>query len=449
MALPSKTFTDLYNQKKTDFFINSNGELQVDKDPTAMVIATSMAIGESDLYKTINYAIMQATMPFISTTEAFILNMGIVDTFNKIRRKQAEFAKGKIIITAIPQSTTITIPVNTELSGSNSLSYKTTIQRDCVEQKFIISSLIRQDNYAYATINSHELANDLEIIISGANESIFNGTQAIELINANTIRYYNEGSNQVATGIISGSFFGAIVEIQSVDATINANLTNTDVIIIGSNIEGINKTYIPYSGILDGSDIEDIIVYRDRINEFLTTPQNPGNLFQYKTYIKDNTNANFCYIFTEEDAKNIYINFVLSIYDANIDFSNYSNEALTEIKNNFIANNQAALEFEFVNCIFNNPSFVNINVAISSLSPNTNDMQVQIKKELKRYINLLPIKKYLTFGLDELSIDQIKKVILDTRDSTGRNPTFSNVSIDGVVNLINNTNKPILGNLTF
>lgn len=449
MPLPIKTFTDLYNQKKTDFFINSKGELQVDKDPTAMVIATAMAMEEINLYKTIDYSIMQAIMPFVSTDEAFILNMGIVDTQNKIKRKQAQFAKGKVIITATPQSTTITIPVNTELSGSNSLSYRTTIQRDCLEQKFIITSLIRQDNYAYATISNHELANDLEITISGANENAFNGVQAIELINANTIRYYNEGSNQIATGIISGSFFGAIVEIESIDANSNANLTNTDIITIGSNIEGINKTYIPYSGILDGRDIENIIDFRDRINEYLITPQNPGNLFQYKTYIKENTNANFIYIFTEEDQANIYIKFVLSIYDANIDFSNYSNEALAEIKNNFIINNQASLEFEFVNCIFYNPSFVNINIGISNLSPNTNDMQMQIKKELKRYINLLPIKKYLTVGLNELSIDQIKKVILDTRDSFGRNPTFSNVSVNGVENLTNNINKPILGNLTF
>lgn len=449
MPLPIKTFTDLYNQKKTDFFINSKGELQVDKDPTAMVIATAMAMEEINLYKTIDYSIMQAIMPFVSTDEAFILNMGIVDTQNKIKRKQAQFAKGKVIITATPQSTTITIPVNTELSGSNSLSYRTTIQRDCLEQKFIITSLIRQDNYAYATISNHELANDLEITISGANENAFNGVQAIELINANTIRYYNEGSNQIATGTISGSFFGAIVEIESVDANSNANLTNTDIITIGSNIEGINKTYIPYSGILDGRDIENIIDFRDRINEYLITPQNPGNLFQYKTYIKENTNANFIYIFTEEDQTNIYIKFVLSIYDANIDFSNYSNEALAEIKNNFIINNQASLEFEFVNCIFYNPSFVNINIGISNLSPNTNDMQMQIKKELKRYINLLPIKKYLTVGLNELSIDQIKKVILDTRDSFGRNPTLSNVSVNGVENLTNNINKPILGNLTF
>lgn len=449
MPLPIPTLTDIYNQYKTNCFSNTNGSLQVERDPTLQAIGTALSISTVDLYKTLNYSIIQALFPSLSTDEAFILNMGIVDTQNKIQRKQAQFAKGKVIITATPQPTTITIPTNTEFSGNNNLSYKTTIQRECLEQKFMITNLTRQDNYSYATIPNHELANNLTIQIAGATQNSFNGSYSIELINANTIRYANVGINEVATGTILGSFYGAIVEIESIEPTINANLTNTDTLTISSNIQGIEETYISYSGIINGSDIEDILVFRDRISEFLGEPQNAGSAGQYKSYIKNKTNANYVYIFTEEDTTNIYIKFVLSVYDSNIDFTNYSNEALTEIKNTFIEDNQVILSADHINCLFYNPSFTNINISISNLSPNTSDMQTQIQKELKRYINLLPIKKYLSPNLTELSVDKIKDIIFKTRDSFGRNPTFSSASVSGALNLTTNISKPILGNITF
>ena len=281
MALIIETLTDAYNKIKTNLFTFTEGKLQVEKDPTSIAFSTSSAIQEIDLKKTINYTVMQALFPAISTDEACILNMGIIYTNNQIRRKQAEFANGKVIITATPQSTTITIPVNTEFSGNNNLSYKTTIQRDCIEQKIFITNLVRTDNYVYATIPNHELANGLTVNITATTSNSFTGSYPIELVSANVIRYQNTGINETATGDYFLSFFGAIVEVESIDPTSLANLTNTDTLTIGSNIQGIDKVYITYSGFLNGADIEDIIDFRDRISDYLSKPRNKGNFFQY------------------------------------------------------------------------------------------------------------------------------------------------------------------------
>jgi hypothetical protein len=449
MPLTIKTFTDAYNKIKTDIFTFSNGKLQAEKDPTVTAFASSSAVQEIDLRKTIDYSIMQALFSTISTDEPSILNMGIRDTKNEIRRKQAEFANGKVIITAIPQTTTVIIPANTEFSGNNNLNYKTIIQRDCVEQKFFITSLIRTDNYVYATIANHELSNGLTVNITSTVLNSFTGSYSIELVNANVIRYLNAGINETAIGNYSLSFFGAIVDVESIEPALLANLTNTDTLTISSNIEGIDKAYITYSGFLNGTDIEDIIDFRDRITDYLSKPRNKGNIFQYESYLKQNTTANYINAFAFEDLTDIYLTFVLSIYDSNIDFGNYSENALNEIKSKFIAENQVPLEFDFVNILFTNPSFQGINIAISNLSPNTNDMQTQIQKELKRYINLLPIKKKLSNNFNELSTDKIKEIIFGTRDSFGKNPTFSNVTVNGTGSLVNNIDKPILGTLTF
>ena len=82
-------------------------------------------------------------------------------------------------------------------------------------------------------------------------------------------------------------------------------------------------------------------------------------------------------------------------------------------------------------------------------SPNTVTMKNEIKSEIKRYINLLAIKYYLSDGLNELTSSSIQNIILNTRDSSGNSPTVSSVSVSGTGGLQADITKPILGTVSF
>ena len=81
--------------------------------------------------------------------------------------------------------------------------------------------------------------------------------------------------------------------------------------------------------------------------------------------------------------------------------------------------------------------------------PNTLAMQNQIKLELKRYINPLPVKKYLSNDFSELSNWKIQNIIINTRDTNGQSPSFTGMFIGGTGSLTTNVSKPILGTVVF
>ena len=234
------------------------------------------------------------------------------------------------------------------------------------------------------------------------------------------------------------------------EASSTSNKDFTNIINIDDFIDYIDNVYISYNGITGGADIESLENLKKRTNEFLENPINAGNRFQHESWLKQNTIANYAYVFQEEDAlyNNIYC-IISQINEITLNFTNFATQELLDIKNDFISGNQLPLSCSANKMNVLNPTFVNINISISGLLPNTISMQNEIKLELKRYINLLPIKKYLSNDNSELSNVKIENIITNTRDSSGKNPTFISVTINNIIALTTNTSKPILGTVLF
>lgn len=424
----------------------SNAGIQMSQDIVLSTISRFVATDSVDARLTFTNSLSQM-FPRLATEEQFIVNNAFIWTNNTIKRKNGTFASGSIIVTATQE---VDIPIGTQFSTVDGILYKSKTLRTCIPQFFNIESLERINNEAIVKITNHNLANDMEFEIIGANETTFNGVQTITLIDKDYFKYSNTGNNEVATGTITGQYFGVLVEVESVETTTTANKSFANTISIDDFIDYVENAYITFNGIVGGSEVESLSSLKARTIEFLENPTNAGNRFQHQSWLKQNTNANYTYVFQDEDTFYNYVYCVISqIDETTLNFTNFSIQELNEIKADFLSDNQLPLGCSGNQTIVQNPSFVNINIAVNGILPNTVAMQNQVKLELKRYINLLPIKKYLSNDFSELSNSKIENIIANTRDTNGQSPLFTSVSISGTGGLTANISKPILGTVIF
>ena len=440
--IPSKQ--DDYNKTVSSIFSYTNGKLEAEKDPFVQAISKVINDITDDLYKTISDSTSQ-TFSQTATDESFIKANAYDKTRNTIQRKEAKTAQGQLIVTS---TTSIDVPVDTLFVTNDSEIYSSLTLKTTNLQQFLITSIQRISNFAVVTLADHNFASILDLTISGATPSSFNGDYPIEILDKDTFRYPNAWINEVATGTIIGSYFGARIDVQSQNASEEVNKTFTNEIIVASNIN-LDNAYITFNGITGGRAIETLTDYNARIIEFLSNPENKGNLNQHRSYIKQKTDVNFVYFFTSEDALYIYLTGVISKYDKNFTFSNYSVNELNDIKAQFIFDNQLLLGVDALQLSITNPSFVNIDITITDLIPNTLEMRDIINLLLKEYIAKLPIKFYLNAGFPELSSDKIKSIINLARNGAGQTPNITSVVITGTGGLTNNISKPILGAVTY
>lgn len=447
MAWKIKSVQDFYNLIKTNLFSNTQGQLQAEKDPFVRNMAQANAVVQRACYSAAQDAVDQ-TFAQTATEESFLTAIAFDKTNNQIRIKEAEFAKGQLLIVG---DDGLAIPSGTSFITEDSQTYSSIVNKTCSTQSFVITLLERVSNYAIATLENHQLINNLQLTVSGANESEFNTTQSIEILSANQFRYYNEGDDETATGTISVSFVGCRVDVVSDEASEAANQTYTDSISLSSSLDSdLSLIGITFEGIYGGVDRESLDSFKERIVEFLQYPQNKGNRFQHQSWLKQNTDANYVYVYTYEDDFYLYLVAVISKLNKDIyTFTNFTNDELTNIKNSFVANNQLLLGIEDLQTSFINPTFVNLNIAITGLTPNTNDMKNAISQVLKQYISLTPIKKYLEAGLPEFSNDKIKQIVYLARDNSGNTPNLTNLIVSGSGGLDSNNKKAILGTISY
>lgn len=444
--MPSYTpkIQELYDRIKANLL--SNAGIQSSQDIVLNTISTFVAMDSVDARLTFNNSINQM-FPRLATEEQFIVNNAFIWTNNTIKRKNGTFATGSLIVTATQQ---VDIPIGTQFSTVDGIIYKSKTLRSAINQPFNIESLERVSNEAIVKITNHNLANNMSFEIIGANETAFNGIQTITLIDKDYFKYSNVGSDEEATGTITGQYFGVLVEVESVETTATANKSFANTISIDDFIDDVESAYISFNGLTGGAEEESLSSLKARTVEFLENPTNAGNRFQHQSWLKQNTTANYAYVFQDEDTFYNYVYCIISqLNETTLDFINFSVQELADIKVNFLASNQLPLGCSGNQTVVANPSFVNIDITINGLSPNTVAMQNQVKLELKRYINLLPIMEYLISGLPELANSKIENIIINTRDVNGLSPSFTSVVINGTGGLTTSTTKPLLGTVSF
>lgn len=208
--------------------------------------------------------------PDTATDVDFIRRLGL---FKGIKVNPAAPAKGFITATGTPGSI---IDAGTLYQSENQIEYEVINQNYLISQQvLLVQSLTRSGSTATAVFNAaHQLANNISVLIAGANEAEYNGTFPITVTGEDTLTYQITGTPATpATGTITATFSTASVEVQSSETGADKNLGSGAKISLKTPIVGVNNdAYVQFLKISGGTDEETIDEYRIRVLEAYANP---------------------------------------------------------------------------------------------------------------------------------------------------------------------------------
>lgn len=182
-----------------------------------------------------------------------------------IERLQANKASGKMVIQGTP---TTNIPASTQFSNPSGGLYTSTASATIGTTVLSVNTLIRIGSVAQASFTSaHELATGISVTIAGANETEYNGTFTITVIDELTIEYTIVGTpSSPATGTITLTTDVAKVSIESDETGSEQNQVSGVKMTLSAPIVGVNNSgFVDFLGITGGRSIEEDDPYRERI----------------------------------------------------------------------------------------------------------------------------------------------------------------------------------------
>jgi uncharacterized phage protein gp47/JayE len=190
-----------------------------------------------------------------------------------ITRLAATQSNGFIVATGTAGST---IALNTLYQTSDGLEFKVLALATISDQSISVASITRSGGLATVTTDSeHNLASNVLVTISGANEAQFNVTDAeITVTGENTFTFELPDSGAtVATGTILADFTSGHVSVESIDFGQDVNLPLDSIMTLQSPIVGVDDdASVDSQELAGGTDQETDEQLRDR---FLDRVQNP------------------------------------------------------------------------------------------------------------------------------------------------------------------------------
>lgn len=230
-----------------------------------------------DLYRLIDWWKNQF---FVNTAD--VENLQIFADLKNVVRGTSSQSSGPIVITG----NVGTILDENSVFTVNQKRYSTRETVEILNRQ--INVLVAQQLNGLATITTtseHLLASNIEVTISGAVASEYNGTFRIAVISKNQFTYQiNPTAPSSTTGTIVVSLVSAYVNVLSEGTGSQNNLLSGTELKIEVNQPGINaNAYVAFGGIEGGTDDESIEQYRQ---EIINRWQNPLAQFNDEAIIR-------------------------------------------------------------------------------------------------------------------------------------------------------------------
>jgi uncharacterized phage protein gp47/JayE len=207
---------------------------------------------------------------FIDTATAeFLERWG---SYKSITRNPASQAVGFITVSGID---TTVVPQSTSFSSDEGLQYETLLEGVISEMSLSVTSLTRLGNVATAVTSSeHNLASGINVTISGADQTEYNGTFLVTVTDTDEFTYKVPGAPVTpATGSILSSFTTSSIEVESIDTGANTNQLSGVGLTVDTPIAGLDDTaFVQFGEIGGGTDIESDEDLRVRILEAYQRP---------------------------------------------------------------------------------------------------------------------------------------------------------------------------------
>lgn len=108
------------------------------------------------------------------------------------------------------------------------------------------------------TLSNHNFATGMQLTISGANETDYNGTFEITVLSETQFSYEITGiPSTPATGTINAEFTGAVIEVEAIEPGVSGNLESGAEVSVTAPIIGMDNTgFVGYLGLTGGAEEE-------------------------------------------------------------------------------------------------------------------------------------------------------------------------------------------------
>lgn len=185
-------------------------------------------------------------------------------SYEGLTRLTTSESEGKISVTG---TLSTFIPQFTQLT-KNEITYETQVGASIATKNQSIVSITRIGGIATVVTNGeHELATPQSVTISGANETDYNGTFEITVIDSTTFTYTVPGSPTTpATGTIAVATDYASISVKSIETGTSTNQNPSAVLTFVSTPSGAdNDAIVQVPGLVGGAAQETDEAYRERI----------------------------------------------------------------------------------------------------------------------------------------------------------------------------------------
>ncbi len=240
-------------------------------------VLSGVALRHADFYRSLT--LLEQELLLVHATDIDFISMWA--EIYDIERNPATSATGSTVATGV--SGTV-IPFGTQLqNGENTYTLQTTAT--ILSQVIGISSITRSGTTATVTTASdHTLSSNIDVVISGAVETEYNGTVTITVITANTFEYTVSGSpTSPATGTIILTTSFASLNIKSDNQGQSTNLALGSKILFTTTPAGADAdTFVDFNEVAGGTDIESADEWKARI---LDKIRNPVGLFNVNAIV--------------------------------------------------------------------------------------------------------------------------------------------------------------------
>lgn len=268
-----KNRDEVVTRVKTDIKANLPGSDPFLQNNAISATAVGYGMMGYDIYTTLQQ--LEAQMFPDTATDDFALRWG---NYKNVIPLPATQSIGNISATGIAGTV---IPKDSELQNEAGLKFKVTEDATVATTNLSINSLTRVSNTAIATFTTeHKLATTNTVTISGADQSAYNITTQILVIDAFSFSYTITGTPATpATGTPIATVTHASVPITSINFGVATNLANGASLTFNDFISGLNSTaYVDANGLVDGADAETEEKYKERYLYAYRHPISPFNV---------------------------------------------------------------------------------------------------------------------------------------------------------------------------
>ena len=429
---------EILENLQTDFVANIPESDPFIRESWLLALLIAIAYREFDIYTQINEMILQL---FPDTAEGVFAEQW--GSLKGVSRNPATGATGFITATGTLGSE---IAETTLWSTTDGKQYAAVNQNYTITaNENTISNLISSGGIADATtVNDHHLASGLDVTISGANETEYNGTFEITVTGTNTFKYSISGSPaSPATGTIVADINSASVFVEAQDTGKETNVGSGGILTLVNPIAGVDaNAIVQYTELGGGSDEETDEAFRERYLERYQNQVANFNTANIVNTAKEVPGVTRVFVFEiTPEAGDVTIYFMRDNDDDPIP----NGQEVTDVKNKLLTITPAHTPTTGgAGLIVLAPTPVVVDFTFTNLSPNTSTMHSAITASLEQFF-----KDYTEVNKDILQVLYSSAILNTVDQATGEFVESFTLSTPAGDIAIGTNEIGVLGTVTF